>query len=68
MIIAVFILVRSEKKKGYSKIAVTDIVILMDSRLKKPSMDWNIIQEIILKISEIKIFALHVELFLKKQN
>lgn len=41
MIVAVLILVRLEKK---GKITVTDIVILMDYRLKMPSMDWNIIQ------------------------
>lgn len=55
-------LVKLEKKKYiYSKrkaIAVTDIVILMDNRLKMPRMDWNIIQQILLKIAEIKIFAL----------
>lgn len=55
-------LVKLEKKKNiYSKrkaIAVTDIVILMDNRLKMPRMDWNIIQQILLKIAEIKIFAL----------
>lgn len=59
MIIAVLILVRLEKKI-YSKIAVTDIVILMSNRLKIPSMDWNIIHQILLKIVEIKTFPLHV--------
>lgn len=56
-------LVKLEKKKIYiyskrKAIAVTDIVILMDNRLKMPRMDWNIIQQILLKIAEIKIFAL----------
>lgn len=47
------------REKCYSKIAVTDFVILMDHRLKMPSMDWNIIWQILSKIAEIKFFALH---------
>lgn len=47
------------REKCYSKIAVTDFVILMDHRLKMPSMDWNIIWQILSKIAERNFFALH---------